>query len=147
MQKIYLLLVISLIGISSCRTVKRQPIPVVNDHCSVTVDSVRYWLSTCSISDTMIKGTGDKGFSTSVISAKDKPDCVFNVHAYGVGFPTYGIMGYESGAGFRKETPMGFVFKDDVLQKGVYNGYIEIGVFGEGGRKDWLHFKIHLVVL
>ena len=110
---------------------------------------INYSISPCSIIDTLIDGKGDKVFSATIIPSLAIATYGFTVFGYGEGFPVYSIMADPSSGGTQGSQQIYFAFKDKVLTKGTYEGYIPIHLFrGSDTENDsnFLKIKIKLIV-
>jgi len=115
---------------------------------SITINGAMYSLEVCEIVVTMVSGQGDVAFTPTIMTTA--PGTYgFSVQAYGVGFPTYGILGI-SGGGANGNTKINMYFNDNILTPGTYNGYLPIHVYqgSETNLNDgnWLDYRIKLVV-
>jgi hypothetical protein len=116
-------------------TVTPPTTPTVNTTCpqSLTINGTTYTISPCSINVTMTDGQGDKNFSTTITAVGASPLFGYSTRGYGVGFPTYGILGGGSG-GVNGATTLNLHFKDSVLSADgkspkTYSGYLPIHIF------------------
>ncbi len=122
--------------------------PVNECYPNVILNGVTYSLDPCTINASMVKGGGDKPFSVKINTSTINPLYGFSVFGYGVGFPTYGIIGTSSG-GAQGSTTLDFEFKESVLEKGVYKGYLPIHIFNgsEMGGEDSTHYLRLKIIL
>ena len=146
------ILMIALIVISCTKTITTKPVAKRADPCypDVNLNGVTYSVSPCTINDTLIHGNGDKPFTVVIKTSTLNPLYGFSVFGYGVGFPTYGITGVSSG-GAQGNTTLNLNFRDGVLKKGLYKGYLPIHIFNgsEMGGEDstrYLKVIINLIV-
>ena len=103
----------------------------------------------------MTDGQGDKNFSTTIVSSAGATSTFgYTVYGYGVGLPTYGILGGTSG-GARGNTQLNLHFADSVLsangnQSRTYTGYLPIRIYQDGpaplSGSDFLNFNYNLTV-
>ena len=121
---------------------------------NVTVNGITYTLNPMTINETMIDGQGDKIFSTTIITPSSAVLYGFQVYGYGIGFPTYGIIGDATSGGASGNKTLTLRFKDSVLsadgnQPKVYSGCIPIGIYtgsATGNNISYLYLNINLTV-
>lgn len=119
----------------------------------VTINGITYTLSPCSISTSMTDGQGDKNFTATIIASTANSSFGYSTRGYGVGFPTYGILGGGSG-GAAGNTSLNLHFSDKVLssdgsQPHTYSGYLPIHIFQgseTGNDNNFLNLNVNLTV-
>lgn len=120
---------------------------------SVTINGTTYTLSPCTIAASMIDGRGNKNFSTTIVSSGGSTSSYgYGVQGYGVGFPTYGILGGTSG-GASGNTTLNLYFNDNNLsadgaQSKTYSGYLPIRIYQDSssGNDSYLYLNLNLAV-
>ncbi len=130
--------------------VPATPPPDTSCPQSVTIDGIKYSLSPCSITMSMIDGEGDKNFSTTIMASGGYG---FSVYGYGNGFPVYSILGVSSG-GASGNTALDLHFNDSVLSSDgdkpkVYSGYLPINVYqgsATGWNQHYMYLNLNLTV-
>jgi len=128
--------------------------PSTNASCpgSVTINGTTYTLSPCNINLIMTDGQGNKDFTTTVVSNGGSSSTFgYSVHGYGVGFPTYGILGGTSG-GAVGNTTLHLTFNDSYLsangnQPQTYTGYLPIHIYqGSEASTDNNYLNLNVTV-
>lgn len=146
MKKVLILLWVFTLICLACKTAKKRPTPC---QTITLADGITYQLSPCFINDTLTAGaTGSKPFSFKIVPSSESASYGFSKHGYGVGFPTYAILGTSSG-GASGTTEVSESFNREVLPKGTYVGYLPIHIYlgSETGRDtNFLRLKINLIV-
>ncbi len=112
---------------------------------SLTLYNVTYTITPCSISTSMIDGAGDKAFTVYITPSVPNNTYSYYTYGYGVGLPTYGILGGGSGGAFATTT-LNLNFADSVLSKGVYKGYLPIHIGNGNNDNNFLYFNFNLEV-
>jgi peptidoglycan hydrolase-like protein with peptidoglycan-binding domain len=117
----------------------------------VTINGITYSLSPCPIAESMTDGQGNKSFSFTI---NGQGSYGFSVYGYGVGFPTYGILGNEVSGGVIGNKTLNMYFNNDYLSSETaspktYSGYLPIRIFqGSAGPNDpYINLGITLTVL
>ncbi len=112
---------------------------------SLTLYNVTYTITPCSINTSMIDGAGDKAFTVYIVPSVSNSTYSYYTYGYGVGLPTYGILGGGSGGAFATTT-LNLNFADSVLSKGVYKGYLPIHIGNGNNDNNFLYFNFNLEV-
>jgi peptidoglycan hydrolase-like protein with peptidoglycan-binding domain len=120
---------------------------------SLTINGTTYTISPCSINLSMTDGQGDKNFSTTITATGANTSFGYSTRGYGVGFPTYGILGGGSG-GASGNTTLNLRFSDANLsangtQSKIYTGYLPIHIFQgseTGNDNNFLNLNVNTTV-
>ncbi len=111
---------------------------------NITVDGVSYTISPCSISISMVHGSGNKNFTTTIIPASGG-SYDYNTSGYGVNLPAYGILGGASGSTSGNKV-LNLYFNDSSLPAGTYIGYLPIHIYQDNEAGSYLNFNFNLTV-
>ena len=120
---------------------------------TLTIGGTTYTISPCSINLSMIDGQGDKNFSVTITATGANTSFGYSTLGYGVGFPTYGILGGGSG-GVNGSTTLNLHLSDAYLsadgnQPKSYVGYLPVHIFQgneTGSDGNFLNINVNATV-
>ncbi len=118
---------------------------------TVTIDNSTYRLEPCNMNFEMVDGEGNKDFQVKIVQGGQSTLYGFQRYGYGVGFPTYAILGDSSGGVNGTDKILSFSLQDSVLnsdgnQNKVYSGYLPIQIFHGSWNGVYEELKLNLTV-